>query len=236
MKKEIWLFVFIIALSADIGFILSDQNSLRLFSKPLIVVSLLIYFISKTVATPSRLRSLIITALLFSLLGDLLLLFEANDPVFFITGLIAFLLAHIFYIIAFNHLRTTEKIRLKILFFIPVLCYYLFLIVVLYNYLNEMKIPVMVYGGAISLMLVMAVHLAGIKYASLGRIVFFGALLFIISDTILAFNKFYRQWDQASIMIMLSYGLAQLFISYGMSGIIETEKGGKNIFTHPQTT
>src|SRR5688572_12092302 len=82
MKNEFWLFIFIIALSADIAFILSDLNSLRLFSKPLIVVSILIFFISKTASNPSRLRTLIIAALIFSLLGDMLLLFEANDPMF----------------------------------------------------------------------------------------------------------------------------------------------------------
>ena len=121
MKKEFWLFVFIIALSADIGFILSELNSLRLFSKPLIVISLLVYFISKTASATSRLRTLIIAALVFSLLGDVLLLFEANDPLFFIMGLLAFLLAHIFYIIAFNNLRKREGIHFRILFFIPVI-------------------------------------------------------------------------------------------------------------------
>ena len=236
MKKEIWLFIFIIALSADIGCILSHQNSLRLFTKPLIVVTLLIYFISKTATVPSKLRSFIIAALVLSLLGDILLLFESNDPVFFITGLIAFLLAHISYIIAFNYLRVKENIRFKIFYIIPVVIYYVLLIAILFSHLKEMKIPVIVYGLAISVMLVMAVHLTRVRNSSLGRLVFFGALLFIISDSILAFNKFYKPWDQASIMIMLSYGLAQLFISYGLTGIIDKEQEEKHILTHPQTT
>jgi len=236
MKKEIWLFVFIIALSADIGFVISDQNTLGVFSKPLIVVALLIYFISKTATARTKLKFHIIAALVFSLFGDILLLFEANDPLFFIFGLVAFLLAHVFYIIAFNYLRIKENIRFKVLFFIPVLLYYLLLIAILYRHLNEMKIPVMIYGFAISLMLVMAAHLSGIKNTFLGKVVFFGALLFIISDSILAFNKFYKPWDQASIMIMLSYGLAQLFISYGMSGIIGTGVEGKKVSKHSQKT
>jgi uncharacterized membrane protein YhhN len=99
-----------------------------------------------------------------------------------------------------------------------------------------MKLPVMIYGLTISVMLVMAMHLTRIKDSSFGRIVFLGALLFIISDSILAFNKFYRQWDAGSIMIMLSYGLAQLFIVFGMSRIVGTATQGKTIFAHPQKT
>lgn len=235
MKKELWLFVFIIALSADIGFILSDRHSFRFISKPLIVFSLLIYFISATASVHSKLKLQIIAALIFSLSGDIFLLFESNDLIFFILGLICFLVAHIFYIVAFNYLRIKESIRFRALYFIPVLLYYLFLIAFLYRHLNEMKIPVMVYGFAISLMLVMAIHSMDLK-DSLGKVIFFGALLFIISDSILAYNKFYSQWDQASLMIMLSYGLAQLFISYGISGIIQSGIRKEIKLKHSQTT
>jgi YhhN family len=37
----------------------------------------------------------------------------------------------------------------------------------------------------------------------------------VLSDSILAINKFYRSFELAGIVIMLTYGLAQLFITEG---------------------
>jgi uncharacterized membrane protein YhhN len=42
-----------------------------------------------------------------------------------------------------------------------------------------------------------------------------GALLFVISDSILAINKFYQSFEMANILIMLSYGFAQFYIVKG---------------------
>ena len=237
MKKELWLLIFIIALCADIGFILSDHTSFRVISKPLIVFSLLIYFISKTSGTNPPIKYLIIGALFFSLAGDVLLLFEVNDPLFFVTGLIAFLIAHIFYIVAFNKIRSKAGIRFKLLVVLPVIVYYLTLIAILFNHLNEMMIPVIVYGFTISLMLAMAIHLIFINNKQVGALLFTGALLFILSDSILAFNKFYTQWVSATVMIMISYGLAQLFITYSMAKLLEEDgKEANPIFVHSQMT
>ena len=42
-----------------------------------------------------------------------------------------------------------------------------------------------------------------------------GAMLFIISDSLLAINKFYYPFQMAGIFVMVTYGLAQYFITYG---------------------
>ena len=42
-----------------------------------------------------------------------------------------------------------------------------------------------------------------------------GSFLFIISDSLLAINKFYQPFGYAGIAIMLSYGIAQLLITLG---------------------
>ena len=42
-----------------------------------------------------------------------------------------------------------------------------------------------------------------------------GALLFVISDSVLAVNKFHHSFEIADVVIMLTYGLAQLFIVEG---------------------
>lgn len=47
-------------------------------------------------------------------------------------------------------------------------------------------------------------------------LVFLGAILFVISDSILAVDKFYMSLKYSSISIMLTYALAQYFIVIGL--------------------
>jgi uncharacterized membrane protein YhhN len=49
-----------------------------------------------------------------------------------------------------------------------------------------------------------------------------GALLFVISDSLLAINKFYQDIPLAGVLIMLTYGLAQLFIMEGAISYIRS--------------
>ena len=50
-----------------------------------------------------------------------------------------------------------------------------------------------------------------------------GAFLFVVSDSLLAINKFYQSFEMAGIIIMLTYGLAQLFIVHGAVKYINLE-------------
>jgi uncharacterized membrane protein YhhN len=67
-------------------------------------------------------------------------------------------------------------------------------------------------------------HLVYIIKKQAGRVMMFGALLFIISDSILAVNKFYSSFNYAGILIMLTYALAQLFIVMGVMDYISLSK------------
>jgi uncharacterized membrane protein YhhN len=51
-----------------------------------------------------------------------------------------------------------------------------------------------------------------------------GAILFVASDTLLAINKFLAAFNYAGTIIMLTYGLAQLFITEGAVKYITAEK------------
>ena len=46
--------------------------------------------------------------------------------------------------------------------------------------------------------------------------VFFGAIAFVISDSILAINKFYAPFEKSSFFIMLTYLVAQYLIVVGI--------------------
>lgn len=84
------------------------------------------------------------------------------------------------------------------------------------NSLGEMLIPVIFYIIVILLMAITA-FLRQVKVSKISFVlVFLGAILFVISDSILALNKFYMPLSFSSISIMFSYALAQYFIVMGL--------------------
>ncbi len=154
-------------------------------------------------------------ALLFSLLGDILLLFTEISSLFFIAGLTSFLLAHIMYILVF--LRKVDRTIKKTIFFpLMTFVYGVVLYYVLYQRLSNMKGPVLVYMVAI---LVMS-NLAYLRSKNVSKtsyfLVFIGALLFMISDSVLALNMFYKPIAYSNVWIMTTYALAQVLIIFGI--------------------
>ncbi len=220
MKKKFWLITFIVVLVADITGIQFNNDILQYISKPLIIPALTGYFLSQTNGKTIHFLTWIVLALLFSWGGDVLLMFQANKEIFFLLGLSSFLLAHVFYIVFFHQVRVKEKIKSNPWFLVIVVIYYALLISWLSPYLGEMKIPVRIYGIVISFMFMLAMHMLFIKNKPAGQWMMIGALLFVISDSVLAINKFYQPFEAANVIIMLTYGLAQLFIVKGAANYI----------------
>lgn len=192
-----------------------DNEALKYFSKPLLVILLIAYFLLQTRIWNDSLKQWIITALFFSWVGDILLMFQEKDQIFFLLGLSSFLLSQIFYIKFFHSVRVRENIKSSILLFFIVVIYYAGLIFLLSPYLGKMKLPVQIYGIVISFMFLLALHMLFIKNKTAGRMMMNGALLFVLSDSILAINKFFQPFEMAGIIIMLTYGIAQLLITEG---------------------
>ncbi len=221
MAKQILLVLFFISLIVNITSVQLGNETLQYFSKPLIVSSLLIYFLLQTKDTANGLVKWVALALVFSLMGDVLLIFVPKKDIFFLLGLSAFLIAHIFYIIFFHLVRIREKVKSNIWLLLIVVVYYAALIILLSPHLYEMMLPVRIYGIVISFMFMLAMHMLFIKNKIAGKWMMLGALLFVISDSVLAIDKFYKPFEQAGVIIMLTYGLAQLFIVKGAIGYIK---------------
>ena len=220
MNKNVWIFIFVIALSFHLFGILLANETIQFVSKPLIVIGLIGYFIVATKGTGKGLGTWIVLALFFSLTGDLLLIFQQQKSLFFLLGLSAFLLAHIFYIIFFHGVRIRESIAGRWWLLLIVVLYYALLMALLSDYLGNMKLPVRIYGVVISFMLMLGLHMYYLKIKNAGWLLLLGALLFVISDSVLAINKFYRPFEQADFFTMLTYGIAQLFITKGAAEYI----------------
>lgn len=215
MKKHTGLYLFFIALGGDLLGIVLHNQAMQFVFKPMIIPSLILYLSMQQGFSGNRFLRWIMIALVFSWLGDVLLMFDDRDPMFFILGLSSFLLAHVFYIIYFHQLRVNESIRVKPLIAAGVGIYYATLLYLLFPFLGAMKMPVTIYGLVISLMLMLAVHMLYLRDIAAGKMLMAGAILFVISDSVLAFNKFYQAVDFAGFIIMSTYGFAQLLLVIG---------------------
>lgn len=225
MKKVYWFFIFTLVLLAHLLGIQVKDELLQNISKPLLIPALTGYFIFSLKDVKTSIKKWVIAALFFSWAGDILLMFQIKDEIFFLLGLSSFLLAHIFYIILFHRIRILEKIKGNPWLLLLVVIYYAALLSWLSPYLGDMKLPVRIYGIVISFMFMLAMHMLFARNRTAGRWMMGGALLFVISDSVLAINKFYQSFELAGISIMLTYGLAQLCIVRGaISYITENKK------------
>lgn len=190
---------------------------LNLYVKPLICLALGIYLFRQTKLF-SGFNRLIFSGLALSLFGDCFLLFAGGDVYFFLYGLVAFLLAHILYSFAFfrdfkNDPQAPKFYGHLMLFVMGVfsLSYYSWI----RDYLNDFRIPVMAYMFVISIMAI----LAGYRYLRVNllsfRLIYFGAIFFVISDSALAYNKFVEPYPFAGVLIMGTYMIAQYLITMG---------------------
>lgn len=224
MNKFFWIGTFFVALVANMAGSETGSTILQYISKPLLMPLLAGYFIFNTNGFRDTLTRWVLAALFFSWAGDVLLLFQEKDSLFFMLGLSAFLLAHVFYIAAFQNIRNREAIKFRPGLLAIVAVYYGGLIYLLYPTLADMRMPVMVYGVVISVMFMLAMHMLFIQKKVIGKWMMTGALLFVVSDSTLAVNKFYRPFEGAGIIIMITYGLAQFCIVNGAVEYIRNSK------------
>lgn len=144
----------------------------------------------------------ILAALVFSMIGDVCLMFEKG----FLLGLSAFLIGHLAYVAAFTSINGFQTTVLPLLILTPI---------ALYSYiwlkpnLGKLKLPVSVYILVISLMGWQAWGLylqhPQTKFLMAG----FAAVIFIISDASLAIDKFKKKLERPQFIILPTYFAAQ---------------------------
>lgn len=223
IKKGILVFFFILLLINIIGGE-TGTGLLQYVSKPLLMPVLAFYFLLYQKGFDSALTKWVLLALFFSWAGDVLLLFQERTADFFLFGLSAFLLAHVCYIFLFHNIRAREGMKINYILALPVAAYYGILIKILSPHLGDMQMPVIIYGLIISFMLILALQMRHSWNKEAGKWMAAGAMLFILSDSLLAFNKFYKPFKLADIAVMLTYGFAQFLIVSGVAMYIRRTK------------
>lgn len=212
-KPNQLFFLFGIISLLEIVFISTNNQALRYISKPLIIPLLAAIYISYQHPRKPILKDHILLGLFFSWAGDVLL----QAPNLFIPGLVAFLTAHIFYIIYFVKTKSNQYsfFKLRPIMLIAVLAYLVEFMNILWPTLGPMRIPVLIYGITISTMLSAALWQYQKLENKTALYFIIGATLFVTSDSLLALNMFKETFSLAGILIMSTYILAQLFIVLG---------------------
>jgi uncharacterized membrane protein YhhN len=216
MKNKLYLSVYI---GFSIFYLLItafDQEDIARILKPFLL-PILVFAVASSAHFGTK--KILITALTFSWIGDVILLFANKGEIYFILGLVAFLVSHVFYILLFSKQAVSKTIKNKISFGAGIgliVIYFLMMISTLAPKLGSLTIPVVIYAVVISTMLFYALKGSfqwnTIPYQS----VLIGAIFFISSDSILAFNKFDQPIPYASFLIMITYLAAQFCIVWGI--------------------
>lgn len=157
-----------------------------------------------------RARHWLLAALAFSLVGDVCLMLNG----LFIPGLVAFLCAHVCYIrlFALDAPWLPRRMPLLVCLLLGAGVYS-----TLWSHLPaELRLPVAAYVLVIALMAAQAVGRAQVRASRAARCVAYGAMLFMLSDTLLAIDRFVHPLDWAALGVLSTYYAAQWLIVHGM--------------------
>lgn len=186
--------------------------------KPLIMIWMAVYFLSfskkKSFTVP------VLLAFFFSWVGDNFLMFSEKGEIFFFAGVGGFFLAQLTYIYIFSRFYEEKRpgfLRKKPYFIIPFLLYVGAIYYILLPGLEGMMKPViLLYAISLMGMSMMALNRRGRVNPPSFRNVFTGSILFLLSDSMIAINKFTAEFSHAGFWIMITYISAQYLIMRGL--------------------
>ncbi|MBT6326394.1 MAG: lysoplasmalogenase [Bdellovibrionales bacterium] len=182
-------------------------HSVRYVSKPAIMICIILIPFLRDDLSNSSYRNYIVLGLIFSLIGDIFLVFKEQK---LMAGLFSFLVAHLIYIYSFFNLIQFELRYWPLFILVP---FSIFIYLFIADGLGEMKIPVIIYVGAIMGMVWGASSVAIVNYNLQSFLVFIGAVLFLISDTALSISLFKTSYSSSKLIVAGTYFPAQYLIA-----------------------
>lgn len=179
---------------------LREQRLARAIFKTLCSLGFLLLALS--LGLDDSFERLLFVGLLLSALGDVLLLFRWSQA--FLAGLIAFLLAHLIYGLAFFQIGTLSGWGLLL-----VLGLGFFWLRWLWPYLKGWEAPVLAYGVVMSLMLWVGLGTGRVEIG-------LGALLFYFSDFFVSRQRFVVQQSLNPLLGLPLYYAAQYLLAWAV--------------------
>jgi uncharacterized membrane protein YhhN len=190
---------------------------IRFLTKPLLMILLMCYVKSSGAV---YFRNSILFSLFFACLGDIFLMIPGNSSLFFQLGLISFLIMQVSYIYLF--IRQSRKMSLIswpnrwLVLIFTIIYVFFFLNFLLPHIVPALKLPVVFYALALGSTFFFAWQRKGSCTEANFYYVVIGAFLFVISDSILAYGKFYHSFFGISTWVMITYILSQLLLTIGL--------------------
>ncbi len=195
------------AVLAIVGAYVGDLRWLHLIFKPLttlLIVALALSFAS----AESGYRRAIVIGLLLSTLGDVFLMLSPN---WFVHGLASFLLAHLAYLVAF-----TRRARLGITWW-PFVAYAVVagaVLAILWPSLPaQLQVPVVIYVMVLAGMAAQAAAVWKHRREHATALAALGGGVFVLSDAVLAIDRFAAPFAAAGFVVLACYWLAQILIA-----------------------
>ena len=177
-------------------------------AKPLVIV-VLAWLAVTMGATDHDVGRFLLVALGFSLVGDTFLL--GSKPVDFSGGLAAFLVAHIAFVLAFFTLGVEPRWALAgLLFAVPLSLTAGRRIVRAATHEGGAAL-----GGAVTAYLLVIVAMVAAASGTALPIVFLGAIAFLLSDLVLALDRFVGPRSNARMLVIVTYHLGQVLMVVG---------------------
>ncbi len=188
-----------------------DRQRLFWITKPLTLVFVLLLATRPSLGTSGIYQGLLVTGLVFSLAGDVFLMLPSDR---FVAGLTSFFVGHVFYIAAFVvDAGPASALVREPLLLLAMLAASAGVYAHLWSGLGDMKLPVAVYGVTIAAMAWQATA----RWNEMGQLgallACSGALLFVVSDSVLAVNRFRRSFGAAEAVVLGTYYCAQCLIA-----------------------
>ena len=221
MKKNPSLFlhlIFAVIVIVELLGRLLDNIQMEYFVKPLIMIWIAVYFMLFT--KKSAFTIPVLLAFFFSWVGDNFLMLSGKNELFFFAGVGGFFCAQLCYIYTFA--RFSEKggkgyLQKNLWLSIFFLAYVAGMLLLLFHGLEGMMKPIIsIYALSLIGMSMMALNRSLRVGLSSFKLVFVGSLLFLLSDSMIAFNKFHSEIPLAGFLIMLTYIAAQYMIMRGL--------------------
>jgi len=221
MKKFLVHFLFLVIVVGDLAGEYLQIPWIDYAFKPFIMIWIGGYFLYHAKNIDKVVVQYAALAFLFSWSGDMFMMFAAKEFLYFVLGIATFLVAQILY--AFLFLRTINLsgkkpfLKKKPYWSIPYIAFGLIMYIVLFNQLDPvLQVAIFIYLVAILTMSAMALNRYGNGHPISFSLVFAGSLLFVLSDSMIAINRFLIPIPYEGLFIMISYIGAQYLIMRGL--------------------
>lgn len=176
--------------------------------KPLATLLILALALSAAPTVSVQYRWAIAAGLLFSTAGDIFLMLPRDR---FVAGLASFLVAHLCYLVAFT---TDAAFGAGPVFWLPFFAAGGMVVMLVWPGLRPaLRGPVVAYVLVIAAMAGQAAGRRSVIGNEAALLAAFGAGLFVVSDAVLALDRFRRQFRAARALTLATYWSAQMLIA-----------------------